>query len=161
MMHVQQSFATMLAPPNALPIPELDCLLEPVLRNGVKHELLRSNAVVVNATTIDIELALMDAPDTPAVPTAENNVVMDACYETERWMPMRGWAPVTQRYAWGPGLRHTSATFPTFAVPAGWEWDGTWRVWDGSSSTDEEGWWYSTDVAALGCVCDVQSFVPC
>lgn len=137
----------MFPPPNALPIPEFDCLLEPVLRNGITHEILRSNAVVVNATAIDLELALVDAADAPA---NGDDVAMDACYETERWMPLRGWAPVNQRYSWGPGLRHASATFPAFAVPTGWEWAGTWRVWEGNASTDEEGWWYSTDLATLG-----------
>lgn len=142
-----QSFAAVLPPPNALAIPELDCLLEPVLLHGVKHEILRSNAVVVNATAIDLELALTDAA--PASPRS-TDIATDACYETERWMPMRGWGPVSQHYAWGPGLRHTSASFPTFSVPAGWEWDGAWRVWEGNAHTDEDGWWYSSDIASLG-----------
>lgn len=139
----------MLPPPNALPIPELDCLLEPVLLNGVKHEILRSNAVVVNATAIDLELAFVDAPDSPT--PRSDDLATDACYETERWIPMRGWAPVSQRYSWGPGLRHTSASFPAFVVPGGWEWDGAWRVWQGNANTDEDGWWYSTDLSTLGC----------
>lgn len=144
---------------NALPIPDFDCLLETVLKAGVKHEILRSNAVIVNNTVMDLQLALFDvdhsSPGSPTTATAapphhKDDTAEEVCYETERWLPLRGWSPVGQRYSWGPGLRRTSATFPAFVLPSGWEWDGSWRVWQGHACCDEEGWWYATESAGLG-----------
>ncbi|KXZ49125.1 hypothetical protein GPECTOR_23g54 [Gonium pectorale] len=85
----------------------------------------------------------------PPPPPPPPPPVCEEVFETQRYLPLRGWScknllPHESRaYSRDSRGGGGSSEFPDVPLPAGWEWEGPWKV-DLSSHVDGEGWFYAT-----------------
>ncbi|XP_068666865.1 uncharacterized protein [Aristolochia californica] len=131
---------------------------EVVMKNGKKHAIFRSLAVVVNDADIALELCVcpisMLNNDT-LLTTVPNSFVVEEVFENERYHPVSGWGN-----SW-PGFRpndparwssrdysYSSKNFFEPPIPSGWQWTSGWDR-ERSRFVDSEGWAYGPDFHSL------------
>lgn len=134
--------------------------LEVVMKNGKKHAIFRTLAVVVNEADVPLEVSVCPSSmlDNHTLPTSETNnrtVVTEEVFENQRYQPISGWGN-----KW-PGFRgndpghwstrdfsYSSKDFFEPPLPPGWKWSSGWTI-EKSQFMDSDGWAYGSDYRSL------------
>ncbi|KAG9446693.1 hypothetical protein H6P81_012821 [Aristolochia fimbriata] len=130
---------------------------EVTMKNGKKHVIFRSLAVVVNDADIALELSVCPLSmlnNDSLLSMVPNSLVIEELFENERYHPVSGWGNRLGFRPNDPGrwstrdYSYSSKNFFEPPIPSGWQWTSGWDR-DKSQSVDSEGWAYGPDFHSL------------
>ncbi|KAK9136608.1 hypothetical protein Sjap_007202 [Stephania japonica] len=134
--------------------------MEVTMKNGKKHAIFRSLAIVANDSDVIFDLCLcpVSTPPTHMYLGSERNlhdVAVEEIFENQRCQPSSGWVNKWPSFRDNnPGrwstrdFSYSSKDFFEPALPSGWRWTSTWTV-DKSEFVDADGWAYGPDYLSL------------
>ncbi|KAK9139107.1 hypothetical protein Scep_008788 [Stephania cephalantha] len=133
--------------------------MEVTMKNGKKHALFRSLAIVANDSDVIFDLCLcpVSTPTRMYLGSERNlhDVAVEEIFENQRCQPSFGWVNKWPSFRDNnPGrwstrdFSYSSKDFFEPALPSGWRWISTWTV-DKSEFVDADGWAYGPDYQSL------------